>query len=343
MKPEIRKSFEILELKPATSIEELKQAYRELVKVWHPDRFQNDSKLYYRAQEKLKELNRAYELLSDFLARVAEEEFGASQNTTKKYEAEQQEAKKHATKENDPDVIKNFDPHTKVFRFKKTNIKIVPIDKRFHTEITEIFTTKPVSKETPFENASANSISFSHKVEPGQPRTHYDYGFDLEGENGMIEGHTDVYTFLDGSELCICNRTIDTLFPKLDPLRQKRKEAAKVKNWKSALQAADEYRRLAPSDSFGWFYTAYALHELKQTREALELLQPVVSQFKEDAVMRTNLACYECSLGNLTAAKSWLKEAKKIKGIQGKTFVKEAVFRNAELAPLRSWVNSFWF
>ena len=34
------------------------------MKVWHPDRFGNDPKLRARADEKLKEINEAYEKLS---------------------------------------------------------------------------------------------------------------------------------------------------------------------------------------------------------------------------------------------------------------------------------------
>lgn len=44
---------------------EIKEAYRVLVKVWHPDRFQNDKKLRAAAEEKLKALNTAYKLLME--------------------------------------------------------------------------------------------------------------------------------------------------------------------------------------------------------------------------------------------------------------------------------------
>lgn len=58
--------YEILELKPDASQEEIKQAYRDLVKVWHPDRFSHDPRLQQKAQEKLKEINEAYEQLQSF-------------------------------------------------------------------------------------------------------------------------------------------------------------------------------------------------------------------------------------------------------------------------------------
>jgi ribosomal protein L34E len=55
--------FEIFGLKPQATVEELKQAYRDLVNVWHPDRFSNNSRLQQKAEEKLKEINAAYEYI----------------------------------------------------------------------------------------------------------------------------------------------------------------------------------------------------------------------------------------------------------------------------------------
>ncbi len=43
---------------------EIKDAYRVLAKVWHPDRFQGDEHLRAKAEEKLKEINSAYHLLT---------------------------------------------------------------------------------------------------------------------------------------------------------------------------------------------------------------------------------------------------------------------------------------
>lgn len=42
---------------------EIRETYRDLVKVWHPDRFSNDGKLRSRAEEKLKEVNAAFQRL----------------------------------------------------------------------------------------------------------------------------------------------------------------------------------------------------------------------------------------------------------------------------------------
>lgn len=58
---DLSECYRILELSSGATQEEVKRSYRELVKVWHPDRFSSDPKLQKRAQEKLKQINLAYE------------------------------------------------------------------------------------------------------------------------------------------------------------------------------------------------------------------------------------------------------------------------------------------
>jgi hypothetical protein len=61
--PDLSKAYDLLGVKPGVSNRELKAAHRDLAKVWHPDRFLHDPRLQEKAQEKLKEINEAYELL----------------------------------------------------------------------------------------------------------------------------------------------------------------------------------------------------------------------------------------------------------------------------------------
>jgi hypothetical protein len=58
-----KEALDVLALRPGASSVEMKEAYRDLVKVWHPDRFGNDSGLRQRAEEKLKQINQAYAVL----------------------------------------------------------------------------------------------------------------------------------------------------------------------------------------------------------------------------------------------------------------------------------------
>ncbi|MDY6954995.1 MAG: J domain-containing protein, partial [Thermodesulfobacteriota bacterium] len=57
---DIRKSLEILGLKPDATLDEAKQAYKAQVKIWHPDRFSHDSILRPRAEENIRRINVAY-------------------------------------------------------------------------------------------------------------------------------------------------------------------------------------------------------------------------------------------------------------------------------------------
>lgn len=61
--PSIAKYLEILGASEHSSLNEIKQAYRDLASVWHPDRFSDNPRLQDKATEKLKEINVAYEAL----------------------------------------------------------------------------------------------------------------------------------------------------------------------------------------------------------------------------------------------------------------------------------------
>lgn len=63
----IRRSFEILELHHAATEAEARQAYKDIVNVWHPDRFCSNPRLKQKAEKKLKEVNAAYETIKVFL------------------------------------------------------------------------------------------------------------------------------------------------------------------------------------------------------------------------------------------------------------------------------------
>ncbi len=65
---EIREYYKILNLQPGASAEEVKQAYRNLAFLWHPDRYPQDSQQQAQAEHKFKEINHAYDQLQDFLS-----------------------------------------------------------------------------------------------------------------------------------------------------------------------------------------------------------------------------------------------------------------------------------
>lgn len=80
-------ALDVLELRPGATANEIKEAYRDMVKVWHPDRFGNDPRLRQRAERQLKLINEAYRVLrsnasanSDVRGMYAAESAWASSN-----------------------------------------------------------------------------------------------------------------------------------------------------------------------------------------------------------------------------------------------------------------------
>jgi hypothetical protein len=56
-------ALDVLALRPGATASEIKEAYRDMVKVWHPDRFGNDLRLRHKAERQLKLINEAYSVL----------------------------------------------------------------------------------------------------------------------------------------------------------------------------------------------------------------------------------------------------------------------------------------
>jgi hypothetical protein len=82
-----------LGLEHRASRNEIRDAYRVMVKVWHPDRFSNDVKLRSKAEEKLKEVNAAFQHLNS----SADGPPARAASATKKPEAKTQAQKPYWT------------------------------------------------------------------------------------------------------------------------------------------------------------------------------------------------------------------------------------------------------
>lgn len=62
---DIKRCYELLEVETDSSLSEIKQSYRDLVQIWHPDRFPSDNyRVKQKAEEKLKEINEAYRIIT---------------------------------------------------------------------------------------------------------------------------------------------------------------------------------------------------------------------------------------------------------------------------------------
>jgi len=62
----VEEYYEVLGLKPGATQAEIKNAYRKLAKVWHPDRFPNDPELQKKGAEQFRKINEAFEKLKAF-------------------------------------------------------------------------------------------------------------------------------------------------------------------------------------------------------------------------------------------------------------------------------------
>jgi DnaJ-class molecular chaperone len=58
-----QRDYAVLDLNPSASPADVQRAYRDLVQVWHPDRFEHDPRLQRKAQAKLQAIRDAYERL----------------------------------------------------------------------------------------------------------------------------------------------------------------------------------------------------------------------------------------------------------------------------------------
>jgi GTPase SAR1 family protein len=67
-KDKIARGYVILGLQNGATMDEVKQAYKKLVKKWHPDLFVGKLEQLQQAQEKMRQINEAYALLSESIS-----------------------------------------------------------------------------------------------------------------------------------------------------------------------------------------------------------------------------------------------------------------------------------
>ncbi|MBM3821502.1 MAG: tetratricopeptide repeat protein [Verrucomicrobia bacterium] len=106
---------------------------------------------------------------------------------------------------------------------------------------------------------------------------------------------------------------------------------AAEKEWDEALLTAQRLVDHSPGSPSGWIHQSYTLHELRRTQDAHDKLVRVAKRFDTISTIPYNLACYQCQLGDLDAARNWLERAMKI---QGRDSIREMALTDADLKPL---------
>ena len=105
---------------------------------------------------------------------------------------------------------------------------------------------------------------------------------------------------------------------------------AQSNKWTACVDIADALVKLDPNQPDAWIHRSYALHRVKRTQEAFDLLLLVANKFPKIWTIPYNLACYSAQLGRLDESQVWLKTAMTI----DEDFVKLAAIDDPDLKPL---------
>src|SRR5436190_13325771 len=116
--------------------------------------------------------------------------------------------------------------------------------------------------------------------------------------------------------------------------------AAIEKNWPQALEFARKLLEAAPERSSGWWRQAYALRRIPHgtIKRAWDALLPAFDKFPQESIISYNLSCYACQLGQLDAARVWLKRALVI---GGKERIKAQALADSDLEVLWEEIKQF--
>lgn len=349
-------AFEMLECEPGCSEEEVKSSYRQLVRVWHPDRFESALKLKQKATEKMKLINEAYQLL---LKAVREQQAFAESDkenseSDKSAENDREQNRSHSHRAEFVIGSEIPSPHQRL-NIKNGNIvyvKKVIVVKAFSgrviTQKDKTYRTKPTQGESGFEHAASASMSFTLKLEQGV-KTPVIQTEGLPNHSYYKDRYT--YSFPDGSSVEIGNSTTDIFWNhrldwcnprfELEEIAEDYEFFKQQKDWKQCVLFAQKAITLHPESSWGWIRRSYSLHCLSMTKDALWSLQnQALEKFKKETTIYYNLACYSAQLGQKQEAKDWLKSAFKLAAKEG-CFerYRDMAMRDSDLTPIQGSIS----
>jgi hypothetical protein len=110
---------------------------------------------------------------------------------------------------------------------------------------------------------------------------------------------------------------------------------AKAGHWELAAETALAWTKRAPDERGAWIAQAYAMR--RKSGGGISLAKGILAaarqRFPTEPLIAYNLACYECQLGNLFQARTWLREAFKLGDARQ---FKQMSLQDPDLEPLRS-------
>jgi tetratricopeptide (TPR) repeat protein len=108
---------------------------------------------------------------------------------------------------------------------------------------------------------------------------------------------------------------------------------AKAKKWDVAADIADALVKMIPDQLSAWICLAYATRRKAGggIPSAKQILIEAESKFPGESLIRYNLACYECQLGNLKEAMKWVEKAI---AVGGKKDIQMLALDDPDLEPL---------
>ena len=109
---------------------------------------------------------------------------------------------------------------------------------------------------------------------------------------------------------------------------------AEAKKWEACVDLAKALTNVAPDQAGGWVNLGNSLYYSGHTQEAYDCVKPLLDRFPKNSILRYNLACYACQLGDLQEAKSWLEMAFELNNSKK---LKLAALNDPDLEPL--WKN----
>ena len=104
--------------------------------------------------------------------------------------------------------------------------------------------------------------------------------------------------------------------------------------WDAAAEIAGTLTQLEPKQPGGWISLAYATRRKKTgggIPQARAILIQAQRTFPKETIIAYNLACYDCQLGDLDAAKAWLDKACTLGNVDR---IKHMALQDPDLKPL---------